>query len=182
MTVGTTSAYRVAAGAAIATAILLLWVVGAVGLIGAEGDPADLAYARVLTTPVIGSSIARWRSLGMARAVRHGGRPGARCRGRADDGQTGRGQLLAGENSVASGAPTPVPTRLAAFGIGLGQRLVWFVPAPTTSRPEDGSRVRATSRVSPRAESSASRKAASFSRGCGALTGRRFSRRGPEVN
>jgi len=36
--------YRLAIGTALATALLLVWVIGAVGLIGVEGDPFDRTY------------------------------------------------------------------------------------------------------------------------------------------
>ena len=63
------SACRLAVGAALATALILVWVVGAVGLIGAEGDAADLMYAGVLAVGIIGAMIARLRPRAMARAL-----------------------------------------------------------------------------------------------------------------
>ena len=62
-------AYRLATGASVATAFLLLWVIGAVGLIGVEGDPFDRLYFAVLAVGVIGALIARFRPRGMARAM-----------------------------------------------------------------------------------------------------------------
>jgi hypothetical protein len=61
--------YRFAAGAAILTSLLLVWVIGAVGLIGAEGDPFDLAYGGVLAVALLGSTIAGLKSPGMMRAM-----------------------------------------------------------------------------------------------------------------
>lgn len=66
---GTNSAYRLALGAALLTAFLLVWVIGAVGLIGAEGDPADRMYIGVLAIAAVGALIARFQPLGMARAL-----------------------------------------------------------------------------------------------------------------
>ena len=63
------SAYRFAVGAALATAFILVWVIGAVGLIGVEGDPFDLIYAGVLAVGVIGAMIARLRPPGMSRTL-----------------------------------------------------------------------------------------------------------------
>ena len=63
------SAYRLAIGAAMGTALLLVWVIGAVGLIGVEGDPFDRIYGGVLGVAVIGAVIARLRPRGMARAM-----------------------------------------------------------------------------------------------------------------
>lgn len=65
----TTSTYRLAVGAACATAIILVWVIGAVGLVGVEGDPADLMYAGVLAVGLVGALIARFRPEGMAAAL-----------------------------------------------------------------------------------------------------------------
>ena len=69
MRIKAASAYRFAIGSSLATAFLLVWVVGAVGLIGAEGNPADLMYGGVLAVGLIGAAIARLRSRGMARAM-----------------------------------------------------------------------------------------------------------------
>jgi hypothetical protein len=62
-------AYRAAVGVAIATALILVWVNLAVGLIGDEGNPANLMYGGVLAVGVIGAIIARFRPRGMARAL-----------------------------------------------------------------------------------------------------------------
>jgi hypothetical protein len=64
-----TIAYRLAVGAAFATALLLLWVNLAVGIIGSEDNPANWMYVGVLAVVVIGSLIARFRPLGMARVL-----------------------------------------------------------------------------------------------------------------
>ena len=69
MKMETTSAYRLAVGAALATAFILVWVIGAVGLIGAEGDPFDLIYSGVLAVGIIGAVIARLQPQGMSRAM-----------------------------------------------------------------------------------------------------------------
>lgn len=63
------SVYRLAVGASIGTAFLLLWVIGAVGVIGVEGDPFDRIYGGVLGVGVVGAVIARFRARGMARAM-----------------------------------------------------------------------------------------------------------------
>ena len=64
-----TSNYRLAAGAALATGFLLVWVIGAVGLVGVEGDPFDLIYGAVLAVALVGGAIARFRPAGMVRAM-----------------------------------------------------------------------------------------------------------------
>lgn len=51
-----TTAYRRAVSVALAAAFVLVWMVGAVGVIGAAGDPADLMYGGVLAVGIIGAS------------------------------------------------------------------------------------------------------------------------------
>lgn len=58
--------YRLGALAGIGTGFLLLWVNLAVGFIGDEGNPANLAYALVLGVAIVGTSAARLRARGMA--------------------------------------------------------------------------------------------------------------------
>src|SRR4051812_7180541 len=48
-------AYRSAIGVALATAFILLWVNGAVGIIGDENNPANLMHGGVLAVGVIGA-------------------------------------------------------------------------------------------------------------------------------
>jgi hypothetical protein len=62
-------AYRSAVGVALAAALLLVWINLAVGIIGVEGDPADLMYIGVLAVGIIGAIIARFQPHGMARAL-----------------------------------------------------------------------------------------------------------------
>ncbi|HEU5077670.1 MAG TPA: hypothetical protein VFT72_00560 [Opitutaceae bacterium] len=64
-----TTAYRVAAGIALGTAFLLIWVNGAVGLIGSENNPANLMYGGVLVIGAVGAAMARFAALGMARTL-----------------------------------------------------------------------------------------------------------------
>ena len=63
------SAYRIAVGIAIVAAFLLVWINGAVGIIGSEANPANLMYFGVLAVGVIGTLIARFRPHGMGRAL-----------------------------------------------------------------------------------------------------------------
>lgn len=62
-------AYRVAVGIAVVTGLLLVWINGAVGLIGSEDNPANLMYAGVLALAACGAGIARLRPAGMAWAM-----------------------------------------------------------------------------------------------------------------
>jgi hypothetical protein len=66
---GGNRAYRSAAGLAILAAFLLVWINGAVGIIGDEGDPANLMFAGVLAVALAGSAASRFRAAGMARAM-----------------------------------------------------------------------------------------------------------------
>ena len=62
-------AYRAAAGMAVATAFILVWINLAVGLIGSERNPANLMYGGVLAVGLIGAGLARFQPHGMARAL-----------------------------------------------------------------------------------------------------------------
>lgn len=60
------TAYRTAVAVAVGAALLLIYGIGALGVIGAEGDRADLMYLGVLGTGLIGALVARFRPHGMA--------------------------------------------------------------------------------------------------------------------
>jgi len=62
------TSYRMAVGVGLAV-LMLFWLIGAVGVIGVEGDPADRMYIGVFAVGVIGAIIARFRPGGMARAL-----------------------------------------------------------------------------------------------------------------
>ena len=62
-------AYRSAVGVALAAAFILVWVNGAVGIIGSEDNDANLMYGGVLVVGVIGAVMARFQPHGMARAL-----------------------------------------------------------------------------------------------------------------
>ena len=63
------TAYKSAVGLALATLFLLVWVNGAVGIIGNEGNQANLMYFGVIAVGIIGAFIARLEPRGMARAL-----------------------------------------------------------------------------------------------------------------
>jgi len=63
------TAYRIAVGVALAAAFILVWVNGAVGIIGSEDNDANLMYGGVLVVGVIGAVMARFQPHGMARAL-----------------------------------------------------------------------------------------------------------------
>src|SRR5688500_15344233 len=62
-------AYRFGAGLAVIAAFLTIWVNGAVGMIGSEDNPYNLAFGGVLFIALIGSVLARFRAAGMVRAM-----------------------------------------------------------------------------------------------------------------
>ena len=61
--------YRLGAGVALFAAFLLIWINLAVGIIGSEGEPANLLYVGVLVVGVAGAIVARFRADAMARAM-----------------------------------------------------------------------------------------------------------------
>ena len=61
--------YRFAIGIAIAAALILVWLSLGVGIIGRDGDPANLMYFGVLAVGIVGALIARFRPRGMSRAL-----------------------------------------------------------------------------------------------------------------
>lgn len=62
-------AYRVAIALSLATGFLLIWVNGAVGIIGNEANPANLMYFGVLAVGIIGAIISRLQPPGMSRTL-----------------------------------------------------------------------------------------------------------------
>jgi len=66
---GGTVAYRAAVGIALATVFLLVWVNGAVGIIGSENNDANLMYGGVIAIGIIGAIIVRFQPHEMARAM-----------------------------------------------------------------------------------------------------------------
>jgi len=63
------SAYRLAAGIGVGTTLLLIWMNGAVGIIGSEDNPANLLYGAVLVVGAAGALIARCRPAGMTKTL-----------------------------------------------------------------------------------------------------------------
>ena len=61
--------YRYAVGVALAAAFILVWVNGAVGIIGNESNRANLMFVGVVAVALIGAVIARFQPRGMARAL-----------------------------------------------------------------------------------------------------------------
>ncbi len=61
--------YRSAIGIALTAVFILVWLSLGVGIIGKDGDPANLMYFGVLAVGIIGAIITRLQPHGMARAL-----------------------------------------------------------------------------------------------------------------
>ncbi len=63
------TAYRSAVGVAVLAALLLVWLSLGVGVIGRDGDPANVMYFGVVGVGIVGALVARFRPRGMASAL-----------------------------------------------------------------------------------------------------------------
>ena len=61
--------YRGATALGLITAFLIIWINGAVGIIGSEDNPANLLFGIVLLFGVVGAVVARLEAPGMARTL-----------------------------------------------------------------------------------------------------------------
>jgi len=66
---GGSMAYRLGAGLAVLDSFLLIWVNGAVGVIGDEDNPANLTFIAIIMIAAAGAIAARFEARGMARAM-----------------------------------------------------------------------------------------------------------------
>lgn len=66
---GNTTSYRLGAGVAVVAGLLLIWINLAVGFLGSEDNPANLLFGAVLAVAGVGALVARFRPLGMSRAM-----------------------------------------------------------------------------------------------------------------
>lgn len=66
---GGSTAYRLGAGLAVLVSFLLIWVNGAVGVIGDEDNPANLVFIAIIMIAAAGAISARFKARGMARAM-----------------------------------------------------------------------------------------------------------------
>lgn len=62
-------AYRIGAVVALITVFLTIWVNGAAGMIGSEGNPYNFLFLGVVLVGLVGAVFARFRPAGMARAM-----------------------------------------------------------------------------------------------------------------
>ena len=63
------STYRKAAALGCAATLMLIWLSLGVGILGADGDRANMMYAAVVATGLIGSIAVRFQALGMSRVL-----------------------------------------------------------------------------------------------------------------
>lgn len=61
--------YRIGAGLAVLAIVLLLWLNGAVGIIGSEDHPANLLYLGVILSAFVGAVVSRFRAGGLSLAM-----------------------------------------------------------------------------------------------------------------
>lgn len=61
--------YRAAVALTVVASLLLIWLSLGVGIIGADGDPANRMYFGIIAIGAIGSVIARFQPRGMARVL-----------------------------------------------------------------------------------------------------------------
>lgn len=111
---GSGLAWRLGAAVAIGTAFLLIWVSLAVGIIGSEGEPANLLYAALLVVAGGIAAAGRFRPVAMARA-------GLAAAG--IQAATGGLALIAGWGAGAAAWPRDVIGATAVF------TLLWLVAA-----------------------------------------------------
>lgn len=66
---GGSMAYRFGAALAVLVSFLLVWINGAVGVIGDEDNPANLLFIGIIFLALGGAALARFEAKGMARAM-----------------------------------------------------------------------------------------------------------------
>lgn len=119
--------YRLAVGVALAAALMLVWLSLGVGIIGRDGDPANLMYFGVIAVGVIGALIARFRPLGMARVLV----------------ATALAQTLVGMIAILGGLGRPWSGALELLGlngffVALFVGAAWLFLRAARGRPERG--------------------------------------------
>lgn len=68
-TISNNTIYKTAIGISLVATMMLIWLSLGVGIIGADGDPANLMYFAVVAVAIIGSAITRLQPSGMARVL-----------------------------------------------------------------------------------------------------------------
>lgn len=94
-------AYRFAGLAALLATVGLVWVNGAVGLLGNEDNPANLLFLGVIALAVVGAVVVRFKAAGLARVMAI----------------TATAQVVAGIIGYAAGWATPGVAGLYEIGL-----------------------------------------------------------------
>lgn len=106
-------AYRAGVGLAVLTAFLLIWPLLAVGVVGHEGNPANLMFVAVLAIAAIGAILARGRPAGLVSAM----------------GAAALAQLAAHLVAYVADLGGEEPNRGLVLLIGLGYTGLWLLSA-----------------------------------------------------
>ncbi|HWK35278.1 hypothetical protein [Sphingomonas sp.] len=107
-------AYRAGCGIAVVAAFLLLWVNGAVGILGDEDNPANLLFVGVIAIAAVGAALARFRAAGMARVMA----------------TTAAAQALVGGIALAAGWASPGYAGVYEVALGTGVfSTLWLISA-----------------------------------------------------
>ncbi len=61
--------YRIGAGLAVLASMLLIWINGAVGIIGSEDHPANLLYLGVVLAAFVGGVVSRFNAGGLSQSM-----------------------------------------------------------------------------------------------------------------
>jgi hypothetical protein len=113
VTMTTDRACRGAAALALAAGFLLIWLNGAVGVIGSEDNPANLMFGSVLAVAFGGAVLARFQREGMARAMI----------------ATALAQMLVAVIAVIAGLGLPASGPLEVLSLNAGFAALWLTAA-----------------------------------------------------
>ena len=105
--------YRAAVAVALAAGFLLIWLNGAVGVIGSENNPANLMYGGVLAVAIAGAVLARLQPEGMARAMI----------------ATALAQMLVAVIALTAGSGFPASGPLEVLSLNAGFAVLWLTAA-----------------------------------------------------
>jgi hypothetical protein len=61
--------YRLAIAGSLAATLILIWLSLGIGIIGADGDPANLMYFAIVAIGIIGAIITRLKPFGMSQVL-----------------------------------------------------------------------------------------------------------------
>ncbi|MCB0035852.1 MAG: hypothetical protein KDE51_17595 [Anaerolineales bacterium] len=102
--------YGAAVGLTLVTGLALIWLSLGVGIIGADGDPANVMYFGVLAVGLIGAFIARFQAAGMTAVLI----------------ATAAAQLLVTLIALLAGLGQPYSPPLELLGLNGGFTALWL--------------------------------------------------------